>query len=199
MLRDEKNALRQQYKQMRRELAPQQKEQMDRKIEKRICSLISFRYAKTVLLYYPKSTEIDTLSIMEEALRQGKQVGFPVTQPGGKMDFRLVKDPDTQMVPGPFGVPEPRADCPLFDKEATGAAKDTLVLVPGLSFDKDGYRLGYGNGYYDRYLENFNATSIGLVYQDFLAGRLPRGRYDRCVDLLVTEKGVKFLGKNERD
>lgn len=198
MLRDEKNALRQQYKQMRRELSQQQKEQMDQKIEKRICNLISFRYAKTVLLYYPKSTEIDTLLIMEEALRQGKQVGFPVTSPGGQMVFRLVEDADAQMEPGSFGVPEPKACCPLFDKEAAGAEADTMVLVPGLSFDKDGYRLGYGNGYYDRYLENFNATTIGLVYQDFLADRLPRGRYDRWVDLVVTEKGVRFIGKNER-
>lgn len=198
MLRDEKNALRQQYKQMRRELSPQQKEEMDQKIERRICNLISFRYAKTVLLYYPKPTEIDTLLIMDEALRQGKQVGFPVTGPGGQMVFRLVDDPVSRMAQGPFGVPEPKEGCPLFDKEAAGAVEDTLVLVPGLSFDKEGYRLGYGNGYYDRYLENFNATTIGLVYQDFLAERLPRGRYDRWVDLLVTEKGVRFIGKNER-
>lgn len=193
MLRDEKNALREQYKAMRRALSPQEKSAMDHKITDRIRSLVSYRYADTILFYYPKSTEIDTIPLAKSALSSGKKVAFPVTQENGRMEFRLISDPDADFVPGRFGIPEPGPACPLFEKQSSASA---LILVPALAFDREGYRLGYGKGYYDRYLENFIVTSVGLVYQDFIADRLPRGRFDRAVDLLVTEKGVKTFEKS---
>lgn len=194
MLREEKNALRKKYKQLRKELPCDRKSLMDQKIADRIRSLISFRFSKTVLLYYPIEGEVDTLPILESALAAGKNVGLPVSHSGGRMEFRLVTDPERELAPGRFGVREPSADCPIFDKAAADPA-DTLILVPALAFDREGFRLGYGNGYYDRYLEGFPATAVGLVYSDFLADRLPKGRFDQSVSLLVTEKGVIFVGK----
>lgn len=193
MLRDEKNALRDQYKAMRRALPPEEKAAMDRKITDRIRSLVSYRYVDTLLLYYPKSTEIDTLPLAKSALEAGKKVAFPVTGENGRMEFRLVENLDSDLAPGKFGIPEPLPSCSLFEKNGRSSA---LILVPALAFDKEGFRLGYGKGYYDRYLEDFIVTSVGLVYQDFIADRLPRGRFDQAVDLLVTEKGVKKFERN---
>ena len=67
------------------------------------------------------------------------------------------------------------------------------MAVPGLSFDRGGYRLGYGKGYYDRYLEGREITTAGLVYADFVAQSLPRGRFDLPVHMIVTEKGVTLI------
>ena len=111
------------------------------------------------------------------------------------MEFRTIADLQTDLAPGKFGIPEPIPACPLFEKNGRSSA---LILVPALAFDKDGYRLGYGKGYYDRYLEDFVVTSVGLVYYDFIADRLPRGRFDRAVDLLATEKGVHVIDQKER-
>ncbi len=193
MLRDEKNTLRDQYKAMRRALSPEEKAVMDRKITDRIRSMVSYRYVDTVLLYYPKPTEIDTLPLAKSALSAGKKVAFPVTQENGRMEFRLVENLDSDLIDGRFGIPEPAPTCPLFDKRGRSSA---LILVPALAFDREGYRLGYGKGYYDRYLEDFIVTSVGLVYHDFIADRLPRGRFDQAVDLLVTEKGVKMFERS---
>ena len=195
MLRDEKNALRDQYKAKRSALSPENKADMDRKILDRVQALVSYRYVDTVLLYYPKPTEIDTLPLAKAALAAGKKVAFPVTGENGRMEFRLVENLDSDLIDGRFGIPEPAPSCPLFEKNGRSSA---LILVPALAFDKEGYRLGYGKGYYDRYLEDFVVTSVGLVYYDFIADRLPRGRFDRAVDLLVTEKGVKKFTRNQR-
>ena len=196
MLRDEKNALRAQYQTRRRQLSPEVKSALDAKIVDRVRSLVSYRYAQTLLLYYPKSGEIDTVPLAKSALLSGKRVAFPVTREDGRMDFRLVENPERELEPGRFGIPEPLPSCPLLVKSRE--ARSTLIVVPALAYDREGYRLGYGKGYYDRYLEDFPIASVGLVYSDFIAERLPRGRFDRAVDLLVTEKGVKIIGKKER-
>jgi len=68
---------------------------------------------------------------------------------------------------------------------------NSVCIVPGLSFDYDGFRLGYGKGYYDRFLSGFDGDSIGLCYGECVCKRLPHGRYDRAVDVLVTELFTK--------
>ena len=72
----------------------------------------------------------------------------------------------------------------------TGGA---VCFVPGLVYDRSGYRLGYGKGFYDRYLSAFTGGKIGVVYSDYVIGSVPRGRYDVTVDILLTEKGMRPL------
>ena len=69
--------------------------------------------------------------------------------------------------------------------------KRQVCFVPGLVYDKAGYRLGYGKGFYDRYLSSFTGCTIGVVYSDYILPEVPRGRFDMSVDILLTEKGVK--------
>lgn len=196
MLKEDKDALREAYRARRRAIEAAERAERDRRITQRVLGLISYRYAGTLLLYYPKDDEIDTRALAKAARAAGKRIAYPVTGDGGHMIFRVVDDPEGQMRPGRFGLPEPVPSCPAFDASDAGSA---LMIVPGLAFDTLGYRLGYGKGYYDRYLEQFPVLSVGLAYREFLTRSLPRGRYDRAVDLIVTERGVKTVAQKERN
>ena len=66
--------------------------------------------------------------------------------------------------------------------------QNSLCVVPGMAFDCDGYRLGYGKGYYDRFLSGYHGVTAGICYSDCIRWKLPRGRFDRPVDILVTDK-----------
>jgi len=182
------------YLEKRENMDPETKREMDNRIFKRFTSLISYRYSETLLLYYPIRGEVDTLPIISGALTAGKRVALPVCYDNGRMEFFLIKSTD-DLDSGRFGIPTPKPDCEKLEKSAY---PDRMVMVvPALAFDKEGYRLGYGKGYYDRYINELNVTSVGLVYSGFIADKLPRGRYDMSVDLLVSEKGVRLIEKNK--
>jgi 5-formyltetrahydrofolate cyclo-ligase len=188
-LKNEKNELRRQYTQIRDSMTPKEKQEADSRIIRLFTSLSSYRFASLVLLYAPIKSEIDITPVLEMALKDGKKVALPLCEKEpGVMTFRLITDP-SDLVPGSFGVMEPRADAPLCTKEMLKAT-DAIVAVPALAFDKKGFRLGYGKGYYDRFLADFGGVSVGLVYRRLLLNNLPRGFYDRRVDLLISESGV---------
>ena len=186
-LKEIKKQLRAEHLARRQSLSPEEKADLDQRITTLFLSLTSYRYAETLLLYYPRPDEIDTKTIIRAALAAGKKVALPCTNADKTMVFRYISS-EMDLVPGMFKIPEPSESCPLFDPDAgcTGA----LMVVPALSFDRGGYRLGYGKGYYDRYLENRSISTAGLIYSDFVSQKLPRGRYDLPVQFLVTEKGV---------
>ena len=70
----------------------------------------------------------------------------------------------------------------------------SICIIPGIVFDSEGYRVGYGKGYYDRFLAAYDGTKFGLVYSECILPSVPRGRFDRHVDILISEKGVKLAG-----
>ena len=94
------------------------------------------------------------------------------------------------MTRGAYNIPEPPADAPLCVPDA-----HTLCILPGLSFDLEGNRLGYGKGYYDRYMVRFTGVSAGICYSNELKPFLYHGRYDRHVDVVVTDKRIKTCNK----
>ena len=108
------------------------------------------------------------------------------------MVFCYVED-ISQLESGIYGIREPMENLRQY---RSGDAEHPVCLIPGILFDHEGYRLGYGKGYYDRYLPGFGGTKVGLIYSEFLLDAVPRGRFDLSVDLLVTEKGVKALHAN---
>ena len=182
--REQKNALRTEFKLMREAIEPQRKHELDLALCEQIISLASFRFADTVLMYYPVKGEIDITPIATEALKRGKRVAFPVCEPEScTMIYRYVSSLD-ELRRGCYSIPEPTADAPIFE-----GAVSALCIVPALAFDREGFRLGYGKGYYDRFLKTFEGKSLGAVYSDFLRDTLPRGYYDRAVDIIVTERG----------
>ena len=100
------------------------------------------------------------------------------------MTFRYVTSKD-QLKERTFGILEPDPEC-----EVCHPSNFSLLIVPGLVYDKKGFRIGYGKGFYDRFLSAFEGASIGLCYASFSVPEVPKGRYDRHVDVIITEKGV---------
>lgn len=185
-----KERVRAQYIEKRRSLTEAQRHERDAKLCRRFLSLVTYRYADALLMYAPKGGEIDVTPIAEAALRAGKTVAYPRCEPSGcTMNFHIVTSLD-QLKRGSYGIMEPPESLELFAPE-TGIT--AACVIPALVYDRAGYRLGYGKGYYDRYLADFAGVKVGFVYSDFIVSRVPRGRYDLSCDVLVTEKGVRAL------
>ncbi len=186
---ENKRELRKSCSFLRDSMNPLQKEEADRAICRRILALSCYRFAPSVLLYYPIKSEINILPVIEDALKRGKTVALPLCEKEpGVMTFRKITSL-AELAAGTFGVPEPSEDAPALQKELTDPK--SFIIVPALAFDKSGYRLGYGKGYYDRFLGGFKGTSAGVVYQNLIFKQLPKGFFDRRVQLLVSEGGVK--------
>ena len=167
-------------------MSPTVKSALDRKIQNRLMNLWVFRETKTVLTYVSVPAEIDTSLFLETAIRLKKTVAVPRCEDqSGRMSFYIIRTA-SELSPGHFGVLEPAAHCePLSDIPG-----DALCVVPALAFDRKGFRLGYGKGYYDRFLNRFTGTAVGLCYARCVQDALPHGKYDRAVQLLVTEKEI---------
>ena len=192
-VRELKNALRAEYKQIRAEMPEDIHRARDEKICSVITSLASYRFAHTVLMYAPSGSEIDVSPVALHAIAAGKKIAYPLCNvKDHTMVFKLVSHP-SELLMGSYSIPEPAMEC-----ETLTDLSDTVCLVPGLVFDKEGFRIGYGKGYYDRFLSTYGASKLGIVYSDFVLDRVPRGRYDRCVDILVTERGVKVAESKTR-
>ena len=167
------------------------------RIEKseKICSiakeLVSFRHAEVILLYSPIKSEIDVLPIAEYALSKGKAIAFPRCNTEDRtMKFHFITSLD-QLKEGAYGIKEPTQDAPVYDPLED--KRVAVCYVPGLTFDVYGYRLGYGKGYYDKFMHIFNGCSIGIIHSDFIVKSLPKGKYDCHCDVLLTEKGAKCI------
>lgn len=187
-LRPIKRQQREEIKARRRAMPVAQKSRLDRAICHNLTTTKVFRRAQTILLYISLPIEVDTTALMETALRQGKRVAAPRCVPGTRdMEFFLITSTD-DLEPGTFGVmePDPKRCVKLMDFTRS------VCVVPALAYDTAGYRLGYGGGYYDRFLASYDGVTAGIVYHRFLYDRLLHGRYDRVVNLLVTERGVKL-------
>lgn len=152
------------------------------RIQRRVVMLPAFEQAEVVALYSPILNEVFTEEIFHEALRQGKTVAYPRVR-GERLDFVSVASP-SELSPGAFGVLEPTGTM-LLPSNALD-----LVLVPGVAFDVEGNRLGYGKGFYDRVLYGAGrpALSVGLCFELQLVEGLPVEDHDACLDLLITEE-----------
>ena len=152
-----KSKLRKQVLQEMKVLSQEQKQAMDRALTKRFLNHSFYQEAKVIATYLSFSHEFQTQELIEQALRDGKKVLIPKTYPKGRMEF-VVYDPQ-QLVKTFFGLLEPQGDLEVVD-----ASQIDLIHVPGLAFTTEGYRIGYGGGYYDRYLENFAGHSLSTIY-----------------------------------
>ena len=152
---------------------------------KEIACLPEFKSADTLLLFYPTRNEPELISLAEYATSLGKCVAFPISVTEGyTLCFKTVTSLD-QLKVGTYGIREPshNAPDPMFTEHS-------LCLLPALAFDRRGYRLGYGKGYYDRFLQNFVGISVGVAMNGFLCDALPNDPHDVRANMIVTETGV---------
>ena len=152
-----KSELRKQVLQEMKALPQEQKQFIDQALTERLLQHPFYQEAKVIATYLSFPHEFQTQELIEQALRDGKKVLIPKTYPKGRMDF-VVYDPQ-QLVKTSFGLLEPQGDLEVVD-----ASQIDLIHVPGLAFTREGYRIGYGGGYYDRYLENFAGQTMSTIY-----------------------------------
>jgi len=126
---------------------------------KKICQTIfdsgEYKQAEVLLAYYPLGKEVNCLMLLEQALKDGKRIALPRTAGNGQMDFYEIHSMN-DVEEGTFHVMEPKAECVILLPDSKEVRqKKMLALVPGVVFDKEGNRYGYGKGYYDRYFARF--------------------------------------------
>ncbi len=159
---------------------------------KKMLNLAAFRYSDTVLSYSPLKGEVDITPFNQAVLESGKRLALPRCIPGSPiMEFRYV-DSLEELQSGAYSIKEPTKENELWINKGHGS---TLCVVPAMAFDREGYRLGYGKGYYDRFLSSKNLTRLGVAYSEFIVDKLPRGHFDLAVDVIVTESSLISLKK----
>ncbi len=190
-IRPVKAALREKYRNIRTSMTADEKTSYDDEIAQQVRRLWQYQKNDTLLVYVSTPIEVDTRKIIEQALQDGKKVAVPRCVDGTRtMDFYYIRSFE-DLAPGTFGVLEP-----IIEKtELMTDFSRGLCIVPAFSYDWSGYRLGYGKGYYDRFLSRFEGNIIGICYSSCVQRSLPHGRYDGPVELLVTEK---FLRRTNR-
>lgn len=194
-IRAKKNALRKKYKKIRAEIVTNDKTALNAAMTDVVLSSMSYKYCKTVLLFSSYGDEPDTSAIAIKAIEDGKRVFFPKSYDGGIIRFYRVRTLDELCENGLFGIKEPSENAEEYVPEGTAE----LCLVPGLCFDNNGYRIGYGKGYYDRFLAKFGGIAAGFAYSACISDEpiVFEKRYDKHVDVVFTEKGVDIIGKEK--
>ena len=152
-----KAELRKKILQEMKALSQEQKQAMDRALTERFLQHPFYQEAKTIATYLSFPHEFQTQELIEQALKDDKKVLIPKTYPKGRMDC-VVYHPQ-QLVKTSFGLLEPQGDL-----EVVEPSQIDLIHVPGLAFTTEGYRIGYGGGYYDRYLEHFAGHTMSTIY-----------------------------------
>ena len=138
----------------------------------------AYRNAKTIYGYLPYNQEVRTVPMLEQALKDGKRVAVPKCY-GDEMKF-LYMDDLSKVEKGYAGIPEPIADEPVADDETA------LVLMPGMAFDPQGHRIGYGGGFYDKFLSaEPGHPTLALCYEFQMFDHLETEEHDIPVDYVI--------------
>ncbi len=186
-IRQIKREKREEIKGWRRSLSEAEKSELDTAIMERFFNSYVYKRTKQLFIYVSTSIEVDTLRIIERASEEGRKIACPRCVDGTReMEFYYIKDAN-DLEPGTFGVLEPVADRGNLVTDFSNG----VCVVPGLSFDHGGFRLGYGKGYYDRFLSGYKGFTCGLCYSQNVVRTLPHGRFDRHVGLLITDRFSK--------
>ena len=180
-----KSELRSYYKKLRENLSPAFKTGLDKIITKSFLSLDEYKISDTVLAFVSKGIEFNTGGIISDALSRGKTLAVPrCGVEKGVMSFYEIKSYD-DLEEGYFGIFEPKKTCcELID------FSNSICLVPGLAYDSGCFRVGFGGGYYDRFLSEYTGVSVGVCYSRCIEDELPKDEYDCPVDILVTDINI---------
>ena len=193
-IRAHKKEMRDKYKQIRRDMPVNVKTERDYQIFSRLVDMETYKKSELILTYVSTDIEVDTIQFIEHALNDNKTVAVPRCVDGTRnMDFYIIKSID-DLESGSFSVQEPSPEkCEKLKK-----FDNAFCIVPALVYDSYGYRLGYGKGYYDRFLSaHKNMYLVGIGYCCCMVTKLIHGYFDVAVNTIVTEKYVKRCIKEE--
>ncbi len=181
-LKNEKRALRRRILSRRDALDADTLERRSAAIRQSLGKIEAYRNARTVHLFVPFGSELDTRPILEDLWARKVRAVLPRVAAHRQLDHLAVTGWD-DLEPGAYSIPEPVAPCQAVDPEGVD-----LILVPGVAFDRQGGRLGYGGGYYDRFLEACPAPRVALAFDLQMVEEVPREDHDLGVHEIITEK-----------
>lgn len=182
---EEKAVLRKRLLSQAQRLSPLERQTSDDALFQRFLALPQVAQANRIFAFWGiGSREPETAKLIKMLLSLGKEIALPRMLPQWGMELRLWNT-ERALVSAPFGLLEPGEDCPVLNREQVD-----LALVPSLCYDKQGFRLGFGGGYYDRWLADFQGDTVGLCRDILLQEKLPVESHDCPVALVVTEEGL---------
>ena len=171
------------YKHIRDNLSPAVRADKSARLRGLLLGSEVYASAGTLFSFLGFGSEVDTKAILTDALAAGKTVAVPVVRKKSAMDFLTITNLDDLLL-NRFGVPEPLHGRIVYPCE------NDLMLVPGLAFGRDGYRVGYGKGFYDRYLSRVTRPRcVGLGFAEQVADTVPHDNYDIALDTILTDNG----------
>lgn len=174
----DKKALRKQIREQKRAMTTEEIERASARLGELFLASELYREAKTIYGYLPYNQEVRTLPMLQQALREGKRIAVPKIY-GDEMKFIYLEDL-SQVAPGYSGIPEPLEDGPVADDQTA------LVLMPGLAFDPAGHRVGYGGGFYDKFLTlEPEHPTLALCYAFQMFPQLETEEFDIPVDCVL--------------
>ena len=181
-----KRALRTRYRKRRDELELAERRRKDQQIRRNVRAFLADQQAKILLTYMPFNSEPNLVPLVEQL--SFEEIGLPVVDTETKTMTFHRWNKGVSMIYNAYGIPEPENSSPVT------LAPESIMLIPALGLDEDGYRLGYGGGYYDRYLANhrkYQLVTIGITYEGFVTNALPRSQYDIPLSFIATEASVR--------
>ena len=190
-----KSALRSAYEAVEMQLAPAHAERVDREVRTHFTAMAMYRKASLILAYITYRNEMDTIPLIRQAWKDGKRVAVPVCDRGKLVFYEIASLEGLRA--GSRGVlePDPNTCDPVSEDDFEGS----ICLVPGLVFDSEGYRIGYGAGYYDNFLIDYPGTKVGLVRTLRISNNpLPHDDHDVPMDVLVSDGAVWMCKRNSK-
>ena len=186
-----KKEIRAEVKKRRREADEETLHEKSLQILDRFRQIAAYRDASLLLAYVDAKREVETRLLMRGAWNDGKKVAAPRVDGNGIMHFYYLHSLE-DLEPGAFGIMEPRTECPLCEPEKG------LLLMPGVAFDEQCHRVGYGGGYYDRYLEKHpGLIHIALAFEFQIFPEVPSEEHDIRPEMIVTEN--RILGREIKE
>jgi 5-formyltetrahydrofolate cyclo-ligase len=186
----EKNQLREFMLYKRNKISIRHAYEKSKRVQYNVVNSHQFLIAETVGVYFPLGSEVRTEEIIKVAISLGKKVALPIVESGGIKFYQINDKPfkSDDLIIGRFGIREPI-------KKGEEVVKMDLLIVPGIVFDSQGSRIGYGRGYFDRFIVGAKVSfSLGLAYQfQLVSYRLPQSHIDQKIDGLSIETGILYF------
>lgn len=191
---EQKDTLRQYYKNVRKALSKEEKHGLDLKVFNNLVDTLNLEQYSSILCYVSFGLEVDTNMYIKRLIDSGLPLYVPkcYTDDRSMKFFRL--NTLKRLVTGAYNILEPIQDTHSIILQDYS---NSICIVPALSFDTNGYRLGWGGGYYDRFLgSNQNVYTVGICYDCCITDSIPKDQYDVHVDMVLTENNIYLTGGN---
>lgn len=184
---EEKKRIRESILKLRDALLKEERLEKSRRIFNRITAMREYQEAEHILVYVSYKSEVETEPFIKESLKAGKKVYCPKVC-GKNMDFYRIAD-TAELKHGYMGIKEPEAAKEYVFNTEVGKKGNCLMIMPGSAYDMDRNRIGYGGGYYDRYLESHPfITAIAVGFDCQITERIPAASHDKKPDIIITEE-----------